>query len=237
MCSSVVLFSKQDYKLAEIIKFICRENRSNLTFCRTLPDLIYLAFNSMPEVVIHDDESIKFIPRIFKDFTESQNFKMPTYIILTNNVSEYANVENVIVLNKADCVNELNQIIKNAKEKTFCSLTSQQKLELNEKLNLYLNNFGITTKYLGFGYIKELVLNIIEDKRNLKSFNTKLYPQIASKYNTQATNIERNVRNAISIAVESTKNNKVFEEFIHHFKRRVPSNKQFISYLAEKVAN
>lgn len=241
MCKSAILFSKQDYNLGEMLKIICREKHANLSYCRTLAELIMTNIQSMPEVVFHDEESIPFNFRIYKEFKESKKYNVPTYVIISYAPENFQNLdENIIVINKGNYSSELFNVMDRVQEKKQFALSEGKKLEIKNKIADYLNELGLTTKYLGYCYIKELVVDIIEDRRNLKSFNSKLYPQVAIKYNTQVINIERNVRNAINVAIESCKNKKLYDEIMGYSnitrQNRVPSNKQFITWLVEKIA-
>lgn len=241
MCKSAVLFSKQDYNLGEILKIICREKHANLTYCRNLAELIITNIRSMPEVVFHDEESIPFDLRIYKEFKDSKKYNMPTYVIISYTPEKYYDLDdNIIVINKGNYSSDLFEIMDKVQEKKQFALSDSKKFEIKNKIADYLNELGLTTKYLGYCYIKDLVVNIIEDRRNLKSFNSKLYPQVAIKYNTQVINIERNVRNAINVAIDSCKNRKLYDEIMGYSnitrQNKVPSNKQFITWLAEKIA-
>lgn len=241
MCNSAVLFSKQDYNLGEVLKIICREKHANLTYCRNLAELVITNINSMPEVVFHDEESIPFDLRIYKEFKDSKKYNMPTYVIISYTPEKYYDLDdNIIVVNKGNYSNELFSIMEKVHEKKQFALSDSKKFEIKNKIADYLNELGLTTKYLGYCYIKELVVDVIEDRRNLKSFNSRLYPQVAIKYNTQVINIERNVRNAINVAIDSCKNRKLYDEIMGYSnitrQNKVPSNKQFITWLAEKIA-
>lgn len=241
MCKSAVLFSKQDYNLGEVLKLICREKHANLVYCRNLAELIITNIQSMPEVIFHDEESIPFSFNLFKEFKDSKKYNVPTYVILSYTPEKFLNLdENIVAIDKKDYANRLFNLIDEVQEKKQAVLSECKKVEIKNKIAEYLNELGLTTKYLGYCYIKELVVDVIEDKRKLKSFNTRLYPQVAVKYNTQVINIERNVRNAINIAIESCKNKKLYDEIMGFSNitrhNKVPSNKQFITWLVEKIA-
>ena len=241
MCNSAILFSKQDYNLAEVLKLICREKRANLAYCRNLAELIITNIQSMPEIIFHDEESIPFSYDLYKDFRDSKKYHMPHYVIISYTPEKYLSLdENIYVINKGDYSAKIYEFMDKVHEAKQAVLSESKKAELKLKVSDYLNELGLTTKYLGYCYIKELVVDVIEDRRKLKSFNSKLYPQVAIKFNTQVINIERDVRNAINVAVSGCKNRKLYDEIMGYTNiarsGKVPSNKQFITWLAEKVA-
>ena len=241
MCNSAILFSKQDYNLGEVLKLICREKRANLVYCRNLAELVITNIQSMPEVVFHDEESIPFNFNLYKDFKDSKKYHMPHYVIISYNPEKFTGLdENIYVINKGNYSTAIYDFMDKVKEAKQAVLSESRKAELKSKISDYLNELGLTTKYLGYCYIKELVVDVIEDRRKLKSFNSKLYPHVAIKFNTQVINIERDVRNAINVAIGSCKNRKLYDEIMGYSNitknNKVPSNKQFITWLAEKVA-
>ena len=239
MCKNAILLSKNDMNMAESLKMICREKKVNLAYCRNLPELINVNNHSMPEVVFCDQESIKFDYNLFIEFKNSKLFHIPKIVIVSKTPNEIPDYEFVVKIDKNNYIENCKQILDDVSEKPCENLSENKKNEIRKVVSGYLNKLGLTTNYLGFGYIKELVVDIIEDKRKLKSFSSKLYPTIAMRFNTAIINIERNIRNAITVAVKSCKNKELYDDIMKFSKIRnqnkVPSNKQFITWIAEKI--
>lgn len=238
MCNGAVLFSRNQFDIGECLKFICRENKMNLAYCRTLPELLIINSQCMPEIIFCDGDSINFDYKIFLDFINSKLYHIPLCVILTNeyNKYKYNNVDkHLVIVDKKNFSESCEKIVKSLSESTCVELSENRKNELRKIISDYLNNLGISTNYLGFNYIKEIVVKVIEDRRRLKSFNSKIYPQLAIKYNTPVINIERNIRNAIN-AINAQKNDELYKDIMNFAHNRVPSNKQFITWLVEKIA-
>lgn len=239
MCKNAILLSKNDMNMAESLKMICREKKVNLAYCRNLPELINVNNRSMPEVIFCDEESINFDYDLFIEFKNSKLFHIPKLVIVSKNVEEIPDYDFVIKVDKNNYIECCREILDNISEKQCESLSENKRNEIRKSVSNYLNDLGLTTNYLGYGYIKELVVDIIEDKRRLKSFNSKLYPTIAMRFNTAIINIERNIRNAINVAIKSCKNKELYADIMKFSKIRnqnkVPSNKKFITWIAEKV--
>lgn len=177
---------------------------------------------------------------MYDDFVRSNLFFIPKIVLLTLNPSSYElNDPNIIVVNKRNFSNDVVNVLNNVKEKQGKILTLEKAEEIRGKTTRILSELGITTKYLGYEYIRELVLSVIEDKRVMQSFNKKLYPKLAVRYNTQVNNIERNIRNAITVASQRIKNKILFDEIsgrgLLSNAGPIPSNKQFITWLVDKV--
>lgn len=239
MCKNAILLSKNDMNMAESLKMICREKKVNLAYCRNLPELINVNNTSMPEIVFCDGETINFDYKLFVEFKNSKLFHIPKFVIISNNLSKIPNYEFIVLIDKNNYIENCRQILDNISEKECESLSENKKNEIRRNVSNYLNELGITTNYLGYSYIKEIVVDIIEDKRRLKSFNSKLYPTVAMKFNTAIINIERNIRNAINVAVKSSKNKELYDDIMRFSKIRnhnkAPSNKKFVTWIAEKV--
>ncbi len=60
-----------------------------------------------------------------------------------------------------------------------------------------LRELGISSKYLGFYFLIDILDMLINKKMVVKSFSKEVYPIIAQKYNMKECTIERNIRNLI----------------------------------------
>ena len=241
MCKSAVLFSKKDYALGEALRLLCRNKKVNLVYCLTFPELLSNLINSNPEIIFFDCELTNFPYNIYKEFKETKLFYVPKIVILTPQpqLFQFEN-EDIVVLNKCNFSDSVELMLEKTKEKEAKIVKPEELENVKNKTTKILSEVGITTKYLGYEYIRELVVIIYKDKRLLQSFNKKVYPKLAMKYNTQINNVERNIRNAITVASQRSKNRIVFDEISGRASLTdvgpVPSNKQFITWLLEKVS-
>jgi hypothetical protein len=238
MCKSALLFSKKDYALGDSLRYICRNQKINLIYALTFPEVLNHIVSSHPEILFFDAESIEFSFDLYKDFTDTRFFDIPKIIIFTPDPDKYKfKDENILIVNKKNYVDKIEKMLSNIEEKKSQKLDKEKVEQYRQKIITVLLELGITTKYLGYEYIKELVVDIISDKRMLKSFNTKLYPKLAVKFNTQINNIERNIRNAINIARNNCKNKELYSRICGKINNTgYPSNKQFITWLVEEVS-
>ncbi len=241
MCKSALLFTKKDYSLSEAIKIICREKRVNLSYCLTFPELLNNIINSNPEIVFYDMENVKFSYELYKEFADSKIFYLPRIVLLTNNPESLNIVDsNIAIVDRKNFTDKLFNEISSVTEKQIKKLAQDKINEIKIKTTKILAELGITTKYIGYEYIRELVVQVAEDKRLVQSFNKKLYPKLAMKYNTPINNVERNIRNAINVASLRSKNKMLFDEISGRTSltgaNPIPSNKQFITWIVDKVS-
>lgn len=241
MCKSALLVSKKDYLLAEVVRYICREQKVNLIYCLNKAEMVHQTFNNKPEIVFFDEENVEFPYEIYKEFVDSKLFYVPEMVLITPNPSKFELADDSIkIVNKNNVSEEIPTMLKEAKEKPLLTLSQEEVERIKEKTAHLLNDLGITPKFLGYDYIKELVVLIKADKRLMQSFNKKLYPILAVKLNTNVNNIERNIRNAILVASKRSKNRRLFDEICNRnsliVKSSIPSNKQFLTWVVEQVS-
>lgn len=72
-----------------------------------------------------------------------------------------------------------------------------------------LKSLGVSSRYLGFYFLVDILDMLINKKLIVKSFSKEIYPIIAKKYNTNECTIERNIRNLIDKTWNQNIKNKV----------------------------
>lgn len=241
MYKSALLVSKKDYLLTEVLRYVCRDQKVNLIYCLNKAEMVHQTFNNKPEIVFFDEENVGFPYDIYKEFVDSKLFYIPEMVLITPNPSKFNfNDSTIRIVDKQNISQEIPEVLKEVKEKTLPALSKEEIERIKEKTASLLNDIGITPKFLGYDYIKELGVLIKTDKRLMQSFNKKLYPILAMKLNTNVNNIERNIRNAILVASKRSKNKRLFDEICNRnsliVKSSVPSNKQFLTWLVEQVS-
>ncbi len=93
-----------------------------------------------------------------------------------------------------------------------------------------LNNLQFPAHVMGYRYLRDGILMTIEDPAVADSVTKLLYPAIAKKYSTTWTSVERDMRNAVSIAWK-----RCGDSFPGcNFSRR-PANREFILTLADRI--
>ncbi len=123
--------------------------------------------------------------------------------------------------------------------------TSQTKTSSDEKkpLNLEANitsvihEIGVPAHIKGYLYLREAISMVYNDIELLGSITKVLYPDIAKKFNTTASRVERAIRHAIEVAwsrgnVESI--SSLFGYTISMSKAK-PTNSEFIAMVADKL--
>lgn len=118
----------------------------------------------------------------------------------------------------------------------------------NSKVNLYHNNLEISvTKLLhglgvpshikGYQYIREGVILMYEKPDIVGAITKELYPEIANRFDTTVSRVERAIRHAIEVSWNRGDIDLMEEVFGHSvdYDRAKPTNSEFIVTVSDKL--
>ena len=108
---------------------------------------------------------------------------------------------------------------------------------LEAEITNIIHEIGVPAHIKGYLYLREAITMVVNDVELLSAVTKELYPNIAKKYNTTASRVERAIRHAIEVAwsrgqVETI--NRIFGYTIHNDKGK-PTNSEFIAMVADKL--
>ncbi len=100
-----------------------------------------------------------------------------------------------------------------------------------------MHQIGIPAHVKGYQYIRDAILMVVEDVSLLGAVTKELYPDIAKKYDTAPSRVERGIRHAIELAWERghTDTLKRIFGYSMNIERQKPTNSEFIALLADKL--
>ena len=105
------------------------------------------------------------------------------------------------------------------------------------KLTKLLHELGVPSHIKGYEYIREGIIKLYNDPSMIGGITKELYPDIASKYDTSVSRVERAIRHAIEVSWNRG-NIDLMEEIFGHsvdIDRAKPTNSEFIVTLADKL--
>ena len=171
---------------------------------------------------------------------ELRKFKYSETKIIAVNTVKSDCMENVAISMGADfCVN--NAFDTENLRKTVLSLCSrnEEKIKCGAKYSCeisdILNSLGVSPALKGYYYIKSAVLMVLENPQLISGVTKILYPEIAKQYDTQSKCVERDIRHAIFVSWNLSKN-RYSVVLGYDFSKR-PTNKELINTLAECIKN
>ena len=122
-------------------------------------------------------------------------------------------------------------------------------MDLNNNINLkgisesveieisnILHGLGIPSHLKGYQYIREGII-IMYDKELNTLITKEVYPEIAYKYDTTASRVERAIRHAIEVSWIRG-DLKIMEELFGNsidFERAKPTNSEFLTTIADRI--
>lgn len=100
-----------------------------------------------------------------------------------------------------------------------------------------LHELGIPSHLKGYQYIRDGILLMYENEINNTLVTKDIYPEIAEKYDTTSSRVERAIRHAIEISWIRG-DLKLMEELFGHsidFERSKPTNSEFLTTIADRI--
>jgi two-component system response regulator (stage 0 sporulation protein A) len=134
----------------------------------------------------------------------------------------------------------------NVLEKRIYDITSKE--ENNQNIDFYASNLqvsitkmlhelGIPSHIKGYQYIREAVSIIFENPGIIGGITKELYPELAQKFNTTVSRVERAIRHAIEVSWN--RGNLDFMEEIFGYSvdidKAKPTNSEFMVTIADKL--
>ena len=100
-----------------------------------------------------------------------------------------------------------------------------------------IHEIGVPAHIKGYQYLREAIMMVVEDTDVINQITKCLYPQIAQKYKTTPSRVERAIRHAIEVAwgrgqQETVEN--IFGYTVSAAKGK-PTNSEFIAMIADKL--
>ena len=109
--------------------------------------------------------------------------------------------------------------------------------ELKMRLTRLLHELGMPSHIKGYEYIREGILLLYNDPSIIGGITKELYPEIADKYNTSVSRVERAIRHAIEVSWNRGNIDLMEEVFGHSvdYDKAKPTNSEFIVTIADKL--
>lgn len=109
--------------------------------------------------------------------------------------------------------------------------------QLEMSVTEIIHQIGVPAHIKGYYYIRESILLAVTDVDILNSVTKKLYPEVARRYNTTASRVERAIRHSIEVAWDRgdiDTLNRYFGYTVNN-NRGKPTNSEFIAMIADKL--
>ena len=108
---------------------------------------------------------------------------------------------------------------------------------LEAKITNIIHEIGVPAHIKGYLYLREAIGMVVDDIELLSAVTKELYPNIAKKFNTTPSRVERAIRHAIEVAWSRGKVDTINTLFGYtvHTEKGKPTNSEFIAMVADKL--
>ncbi len=126
---------------------------------------------------------------------------------------------------------------KSPSQNSYRSSYDSKPKNLDASITSIIHEIGVPAHIKGYLYLREAISMVYNDIELLGSITKVLYPDIAKKFNTTASRVERAIRHAIEVAwsrgnIESI--SSLFGYTVSMSKAK-PTNSEFIAMVADKL--
>lgn len=133
----------------------------------------------------------------------------------------------------------LEDIVIEATAKVENKESQNNTVNNNLKISLtrLLHELGVPSNIKGYQYVREGILILYENPNIIGGITKELYPEIAEKYDTSVSRVERAIRHAIEVSWNRGNIDLMDEVFGHSvdYDKAKPTNSEFIVTLADKL--
>jgi two-component system response regulator (stage 0 sporulation protein A) len=120
---------------------------------------------------------------------------------------------------------------------TYRPQAEQKPKNLDASITSIIHEIGVPAHIKGYLYLREAISMVYNDIELLGSITKVLYPDIAKKYNTTASRVERAIRHAIEVAWSRGNIDSISSLFGYtvSMSKAKPTNSEFIAMVADKL--
>ncbi len=132
---------------------------------------------------------------------------------------------------------QTNQISRKPLTQGFRQPIDHKPKNLDASITSIIHEIGVPAHIKGYLYLREAISMVYNDIELLGSITKVLYPDIAKKFNTTASRVERAIRHAIEVAWSRGNIDSISSLFGYtvSMSKAKPTNSEFIAMVADKL--
>ncbi|MGM8365086.1 sporulation transcription factor Spo0A [Virgibacillus sp. W0181] len=113
----------------------------------------------------------------------------------------------------------------------------KSKKDLEANITSIIHEIGVPAHIKGYMYLREAITMVYNDIELLGSITKILYPEVAKKFNTTASRVERAIRHAIEVAWSRGNIDSISDLFGYtvSISKAKPTNSEFIAMVADRL--
>lgn len=159
---------------------------------------------------------------------------------LLNRVLDYAENKNIYFKNieiESTPKNNINTINESNIQNNITPFIKNEDGNMESKITNIMHEVGIPAHIKGYLYLREGIKMVVEDVNLLGAVTKELYPNIAKRYDTTPSRVERAIRHAIEVSWSRGKTELTEMLFGYSLKnaKNKPTNSEFIAVISDKL--
>ena len=213
------------------IKYICNDGDSGIKKLMENKDDIDLI---LLDLVMPKKDGFYFLKQL-NNLDYSKNVIVMTSFNSDSAIRKVSSFGVIDYLLKPFSLEDLENKILDYFENNTSEKISYNNIKL--KLTKLLHELGVPSHIKGYEYIREGIIELYNDPSIVGGITKELYPEIANKFDTSVSRVERAIRHAIEVSWNRG-NIDLMEDIFGHsvdIDRAKPTNSEFIVTLADKL--
>ena len=108
---------------------------------------------------------------------------------------------------------------------------------LERQVTAVIHEVGVPAHIKGYQYVREAIIIAVQDMDVINAVTKVLYPEVAKRYSTTPSRVERAVRHAIEVAWERGDLDTLQRYFGYtvNSSKGKPTNSEFIAMIADRI--
>ena len=131
-----------------------------------------------------------------------------------------------------------NFVLREIKRTPYVNVNSDKAEDNLEALvTNIIHGVGVPAHIKGYQYLREAIIMVVNDIEVINQITKSLYPQIAQKFGTTPSRVERAIRHAIEVAWSRGKVDTIEELFGYTVSsgKGKPTNSEFVALISDKI--
>ena len=127
--------------------------------------------------------------------------------------------------------------IRGGESLRFPSVRRNDKTSIETMVTNIIHEIGVPAHIKGYQYLREAILIAVEDMDVINAVTKVLYPEVAKRYGTTASRVERAIRHAIEVAWDRGDLDTLQRYFGYtvNSAKGKPTNSEFIAMIADRL--
>lgn len=117
-------------------------------------------------------------------------------------------------------------------------MTHKHARSLESIVTEVIHEIGVPAHIKGYQYLREAIMLTVDDMEVINAVTKVLYPEVAKKFNTTASRVERAIRHAIEVAWDRG-DLEILQKFFGYTVSNIkgkPTNSEFIAMIADRIS-